>query len=482
MSINIWVIHTAKFFKKYYKLSFHLTAMPKKNILRKKILRTGKKIVYDEWQLKFLNLKKGDKILCTGRQVGKSVICGKDAGDYAIENPETEPIVMIAPTERQSQALFNKTLNYLVENFPESIAGGLNKPTKEKITLTTGVEIYCLPVGQSGLGIRFITIGRLYVDEASRVPEDVWEAITPALLTTGGDTILLSTPFGAEGEFYRTFINEDKAYDSFTRFSIDSEKVIRERPISESWTEERREKAIRKLEQAKKRMSERQYAQEYLGKFMEGLHRWFLDKVIESACILKKKETILPNRDYFMGCDIAHMGEDEGTIEILEKKRDGKIEQVENIITKKTLTTETEDNIVRADLRYDCRKIGIDAGSGTMGTFIVEHLLRIPSIRKKIVPINNAKRVIDRDGSSVKLMKIDLYENLLALMEQGIIKLLDDDEVIDSLSSVQYEYVIKEGEQTKLRIFGNYTHIAEGLIRAAWLANQKSLNLSISYI
>ena len=42
------------------------------------------KIVLDPWQKKFIETK-GDKILCCGRQVGKSVICGIDAGEYAIE-------------------------------------------------------------------------------------------------------------------------------------------------------------------------------------------------------------------------------------------------------------------------------------------------------------------------------------------------------------------------------------------------------------
>ena len=51
-------------------------------------------------------------------------------------------------------------------------------------------------------------------------------------------------------------------------------------------------------------------------------------------------------------------------------------------------------------------------------------------------------------------------------MERGAIKLLNDDDVIASLRSIQYEYVVKEGQQTKLRIFGAYTHITEGLIRA----------------
>ena len=123
---------------------------------------------YDPWQLEFLATK-GDKILCTGRQVGKSETCGKDAGDFALENPDTKPVVMIAPTERQSKGLFKKTLAYLSENFKHMIARGKLAPTQSLITLTTGVEIYCLPVGLNGLGVRFLTIGRLYVDEASRI-------------------------------------------------------------------------------------------------------------------------------------------------------------------------------------------------------------------------------------------------------------------------------------------------------------------------
>jgi len=76
-----------------------------------------------------------------------------------------------------------------------------------------------------------------------------------------------------------------------------------------------------------------------------------------------------------------------------------------------------------------------------------------------------------------------MYFNLLALMEHDKLKLLDDDELIDSLKSVQWELVRIEGKPTKTRIFGRNTHIAEGLIRAAWLAYQdKSLNIWIDSV
>ena len=72
------------------------------------------------------------------------------------------------------------------------------------------------------------------------------------------------------------------------------------------------------------------------------------------------------------------------------------------------------------------------------------------------------------------ILKEDLYENLVRLMEQGKIKLLDDEEVIMSLQSVQFEIV-----NGKVRYFGNYSHITEGLIRSAWCTQDKSLNIYI---
>lgn len=441
-------------------------------------------IVYDEWQIEFLKAK-GDKILCCGRQIGKSEVCAKDAGDFAINNAGSKPIVMIAPTERQAYGLFTKTLAYLLSVAPNIICSGKDRPTKEKIKLRNGVEIYCLPVGKDGLGIRFLTIGRLYVDEASRIPALVWDAIEPALLTTGGDEILLSTPFGAEGMFYDVWINKDQAFDSFSRFSQTSEKVIAERPISATWTEKQRTKAVQKLEQAKKRMSKHKYAQEYLGEFMQDLHRWFSDEWINSVCTAKRQ----PKKNtgvYYLGCDIARMGEDEGTFEIFWKY-ENRLYHVDNIITTKRRITETRDRIVELDKIYNFRKILIDAGTGGLGVSVLDICLEVESIRRKMVAVNNVGRPIEwksedpENSKQTQLFKNDLYDNLRAQGEMGVIELLDDDSVIASLRSVQYEYIQKEGQETILRIWGEYTHVVEGIIRAAWANQFKDVELFIDY-
>ncbi len=91
------------------------------------------KVKLDKWQKDFLETK-GDKILCTGRQVGKTRICAKDAGDWATHNKSTV-VLMIAPTERQARNLFDMTLEYLVDNYPRMIKMGKDRPTKSRLRM-----------------------------------------------------------------------------------------------------------------------------------------------------------------------------------------------------------------------------------------------------------------------------------------------------------------------------------------------------------
>ena len=61
-------------------------------------------------------------------------------------------------------------------------------------------------------------------------------------------------------------------------------------------------------------------------------------------------------------------------------------------------------------------------------------------------------------------------------MEKKKIKLERDEKTMHSLRSIQYEYI-----SGKLRIFGNYAHISEAIIRAAWCMKDKSLNIWVAF-
>lgn len=433
-------------------------------------------ITLDDWQEKFIKTK-GDKMLCTGRQVGKSVTCAIDAGRYAVKN-QNKSILMIAPTERQAYGLFEKTLEYLMQNHRLLIKKGRDRPTKHIIKLKNNTRIYCYPTGVSGLGIRGLTINRLYVDEASRVPEEVWTAITPMLLTTGGSLIMLSTPFGRQGYFFEMW-NDAKA--KITKFSATSEEVIKKRPISKSWTKYQREKALEYLEREKTRMSKLEFAQEYLGEFLQDIQQFFPDELIKKCMTAERPKNIQKNRNYYLGVDIARMGEDESTFEIVKKVNPHLLIQVENKVTTRTYLTETSDMIKSLNRLYDFKNIYIDDEGIGIGVF--DELLHTEETKRKVIGINNSKRTLDREGKRTKkLLKQDLYNNLRRLMERGEIHLLNDADIFQSLKSVQYEYMTTQKGEPILKIYGTYTHIAEGLIRAAWCVQGKDINIWVRSI
>ena len=81
-----------------------------------------------------------------------------------------------------------------------------------------------------------------------------------------------------------------------------------------------------------------------------------------------------------------------------------------------------------------------------------------------------------KNDKKVRMQKELLYMNLLALMERSEIDLLDDDNIFTSFKSVQFEYIKDKSGKNFMHIFGNDTHIVEGLIRAAWCFKEKNIN------
>ena len=160
-------------------------------------------MILDDWQKEVLDTE-GNLCLRSGRQVGKSTVVGEKAGRYAVANPK-KTVLVISSVERQAALLFEKIHSYIYNNHKRLIKKGKDRPTKHKIKLINGAVIYCLPTGLDGHGIRGYTVDLLIADEAAFIPEAVWTAVTPMLAVTKGKIILLSTPFGREGYFYRCF-------------------------------------------------------------------------------------------------------------------------------------------------------------------------------------------------------------------------------------------------------------------------------------
>lgn len=419
-------------------------------------------IVKDPWQEQVL-VTKGNQALCCGRQVGKSTIISEDAGEYAINNPK-KSIMIIASTDRQSLLLFEKVLSYIIIKIgKKAFKSGKERPTKHELKLKNGSIIRCLPTGDSGYGIRGFTIDRLYADEAAFIKEEVWAAVTPMLATTGGDIILLSTPFGIDNYFHRMFNNKE-----FTSVHVNTEDIAEQRQ------EPQRTQMLLFLKEEKLRMTKLQYQQEYLGLFVGGIQRFIPDELIDSICTRTDKPTdkYRPTGDKFQGIDIARMGGDETVLISVDRINRERLVMFDLTIPEPQTLTDTVRLILHKDLAINHKKIYLDDGG--LGVGVLDPLLEHQQTKKKVEGLNNAKRDIkaDIDGKFLKktLKGVDMSINLKNLMEKSKIQLLDDPRVRQSLRSMQCDY-----SDGKLRIYGNYSHIFEALKRAAHCMKDKSL-------
>ncbi len=416
----------------------------------------------DKWQEEVLKTK-GNLCICSPRQMGKSTIISQDAGEYAVKN-RNKSIMIVAHVERQALLLFEKVLSYIYTNYKKLIKKGKDRPTKHEIKLINGTTIRCLPTGDTGYGIRGYTIDRLYADEAAFIQEEVWAAVTPMLATTGGDIILLSTPFGIDNYFYRMFHN-----DKFTSIHVDAGEVIKNRQ------EPQKSNLINFRADEKERMTKLQYQQEHLGLFVGGIMRFFPDELIESCMTIPNSSASLSVGDNFLGVDIARMGGDETVLLSVDRINRERVKMISLEIPEGQTLTDTARLIIHADKQNNYKKIYLDDGG--LGVGVYDILFEDPQTKRKVVGLNNAKRSIDiepgKDNPRKKvLLGEDMLINLKILMERGLIELIDDPRVRQSLRSMQYEF-----EDRTLKIYGTYSHIVEALKRAVWCIKDKHLKI-----
>jgi hypothetical protein len=435
------------------------------------------KIKLDPWQQQVLE-HEGDLGLCTGRRVGKTYILSRKAIDHMVKH--SKPIIVVSLTEDQAMIIIAMALNYAREEYKTLIGKGKHKPTLKTLTLMINkkpIKMISRPVGNTGDATRGFEGGVLIVDEASRMPELFWIAAKPILLTMAGEIWMCSTPHGKQGYFWKSFERAVIKKDPDARFKFfykNTEDVINERPISESWTEKQREGALRILAEDREEMTANQYGQEYQGRFMEDMQQLFSDDLI-LKCQNLERRPVMQRGDYFLGVDVARLGRDESTFEIIDRTDRKNLKHVENIITEQTLTTETTTKIFQLEESYCFKQIFIDAYG--VGTGVFDQLITDDRTKRKTIAINHWSRPLDREEKKkAKVTVADIYLNLKMLMERGMIQLLKGDKIFASLKSIQYEY----SDDGKMIITGSYKHIADGLTRGAWCSQDKSLNIWIA--
>jgi len=216
----------------------------------------------DPWQAELLRSEARQTILLCCRQSGKSTTTAALALHEA-QYHAPALVLLLSPSLRQSQELFRKVTD------ARAALGAHGFPVAEesalRLELRNGSRIVCLP-GKEATIRGYSGVSLLVVDEASRVPDDLYQAVRPMLAVSGGRLVLLSTPFGRRGFFHHEWT---EGGESWARVKVTARECPR---IPRAWLDAEREA-----------IGDWWFRQEYECEFVETLDQVFSYDLVTGA-------------------------------------------------------------------------------------------------------------------------------------------------------------------------------------------------------
>lgn len=214
----------------------------------------------DPWQADVLRSTAPRVLLLCSRQSGKSTVSAVAALHQALYRPGSL-VLALAPALRQSQELFAKIgAAYRTAGRPVPAAA----ENRLSLELENNSRIVCLPGSEKTIR-GFSGVSLLLVDEAARVEDSLYYAVRPMLAVSGGTIMMLSSPYGKRGVFYKEWTGGE----GWERYQVKAGYCPR---ISSGFLEEERQA-----------LPERVYRQEYECSFEELEDQLFGYDVVEQA-------------------------------------------------------------------------------------------------------------------------------------------------------------------------------------------------------
>lgn len=213
------------------------------------------------YQVRLLRSQARQIILNWSRQAGKSTATSILPLHQALYVPGSLTL-LVGPGERQATMLLDKCYDALGRIGWKPQKG--EKDNVRYLGLANGSEVYALP-GKEGTIRGFSGVALIVIDEASKAADSLYKAVRPMLAASGGRLILLSTPFGKRGFFYRAWTGEgtwERHEVPYTMVPHLSAEVLKEDRLA---------------------MSEQEFLQEYGCQFMDMEGQLFAGALLDRA-------------------------------------------------------------------------------------------------------------------------------------------------------------------------------------------------------
>jgi hypothetical protein len=215
----------------------------------------------DPWQADLLRRDDGRVLLLASRQSGKSTTAAALALKQALLVPGSL-VLLLSPTLRQSSELYKDKVKRLYN--------ALGRPVRAvqesalTMELEGGSRVVSLP-GDEGTVRGYSGAKLLVLDEASRIPDELYRTVRPMLATSRGKLVALTTPWGQRGWFFETWHGREPWH----RVRVAADQCPRITP--EFLAEERQA------------LGEKFFMQEYFNSFESMVGALFTEEVIQNA-------------------------------------------------------------------------------------------------------------------------------------------------------------------------------------------------------
>lgn len=241
-----------------------------------------------------LLLTKSKRVVAVwGRQSGKTTTISIKVIHFAFTHPNVT-VLIISKGLRQSMIMFGVITNFILGN--PLLRPSVARYTRTQFHLKNGSRIIALPCSQDGANLRGHTAHMVIMDEAAFMPETVISSVIfPMLATTDGIAIMVSTPWGRNHIFYRSYTNP--------RYWVQRVKSEECPIIKKSFLAEQRDE-----------IGELRYTIEYEAEFIEDQNALFPQDLIR-GCIDGKYQLITDRQilekvgtfrgEYYLGADLG---------------------------------------------------------------------------------------------------------------------------------------------------------------------------------
>lgn len=243
------------------------------------------------YQAELLRCRSKRIVACWARQTGKTTAIAVKVLHFAFTNAGTTTLI-VSRGLRQSMIMFGVIEGFIKAN--AVLLGSVVRSTRTMIQLSNGSRIIALPCGPDGASLRGYTADLVVMDEAAFMPEDVIASVIfPMLATTDGTAIMLSTPWGRDHIFYRSFKNPN-----YWSQHVRAEECPL---ISKEFLEEQR-----------RDIGELRYKMEYEAEFVEGENSFFSQDLIRGCTedyeLISEGELKVEGKiagNYYLGADFG---------------------------------------------------------------------------------------------------------------------------------------------------------------------------------